>query len=146
MGVDYSQMQTDLASSRGQDWALKHNRSRSVPIRRSIQIVVRNDRITILSDDRQSNPRGAAAKTILMKRDTVQSIDDFVEAVDDQIESWGTAGDGMYWRPVLRLHIAPEGRRRAQDLTRLLRNSGLEIQAATTANLNPRGNSRATTR
>jgi hypothetical protein len=146
MGVDYSQMQTDLASTRGADWALKQKRARSVPIRRPIQVVVRSDRISILSDDRNARPRAAAAQTILLKRDTVQSIDEFVDAVDDQIESWGVAGDGMYWRPVLRLHIAPEGRRRAQDLTRLLRNSGLEIQAATTANLNQRGNSRATTR
>jgi hypothetical protein len=146
MGIDYSEMQTELASTRGQDWALKQKMSRAVPIRRSIRVLVGNDRITILSDEKTSHARVPTANTIILKRDTVQSIDEFVKAVDDHIETWGTAGAGMYWRPVIRLHVAPNGGRRADDLARLLRNSGLELQPATTANLNPQGDSRATTR
>jgi len=44
------------------------------------------------------------------------------------------------------LHIAPGGERRADDLTRLLKNSGLELMPAATAALNSTGNSGATPR
>jgi hypothetical protein len=52
----------------------------------------------------------------------------------------------MTWRPVLSLHVVPGGERRAEDLARLLKDSGLEINPATTATLNPAGDSRATPR
>jgi hypothetical protein len=144
-GVDYSQVQMDLARSRGQDWALRKKNSRAVPVRRSIQVLVDHDRLTVVSDELQ--PRGRSNnKTILLKRDTVQSIDELVNTVHDQIDGWGMAGDGLYWRPVLTLHVDPEGRRRAADLARLLKNSGLELHTAATANRQPRGNARATTR
>jgi hypothetical protein len=113
----------DLAATRGEDWALN---------------------LAILSDDAQSNATKPFGKTIPLKPDTVESIDEFVAAVQSQIESWGMAGDGLYWRPVLQLHVAPDGARRAQDLARLLKNSGLEIPPPATANPNSRGYGHAT--
>jgi hypothetical protein len=136
--------QTDLSATRGADWALKQKKSRAVPVRRTIQVIVRNEHLAILSDDLRPNAPVTAAKTIPLQRDTVESIDEFVAAVQSQIEGWGIAGVGLYWRPVLSLHVGPDGRRRAQDLARLLKNSGLELQPAATANHNLEGSSRAT--
>ena len=119
--------------------------ARAVPVRRSIQIFVENNRLTIASDELQRQGR-PAARTIPLKRDTVESIDELVEAVHQQIEGWGMAGDGLYWRPVLSLHVRPDGSRRADDLRRLLKNSGLELQYPVTATQPPRDNRRATTR
>jgi hypothetical protein len=117
-----------------------------VPIRRPIQVVVRGDRITILSDDPAHNSRKPAEKTVMLRPATVESIEGLVTTIDHQIDGWGTAGDGMYWRPVLQMHVAPDGARRFQDLSRLLKNSGLELETPATAIISPRGNSRATSR
>jgi hypothetical protein len=134
----------DLSASRGEDWALKGKKPRAVAVRRTIQIIVRNDQLAILSDDVKPNAGSRARKTIPLQRDTVESIDEFVAAVQQQIDSWGMAGDGLYWRPVLSLYVEPNGQRRAQDLARLLKNSGFELQPAAVANSHSGGNSRAT--
>jgi hypothetical protein len=143
--ADYSQVQTDLAKSRGNDWALRKKGGRAVPVRRSIQIFVDRDRLTVASDELQRHGR-VPGKTIALQRDTVESIDELVDAVHEQIDGWGIAGNGLYWRPVLTLHVSPDGSRRADDLNRLLRNSGLELQYPVTATQSPRGNRNATTR
>jgi hypothetical protein len=108
---------------RNKDWALRGKPSRSVPVRRTIRVVVRDDQVAIL-------PEG---KVVHFKGDTVQSVDEFVKQVQGQIEGWGIAGNGLYWRPVISLTIAPDGQRRAGDLARLLKNSGLEIRTDDTA-------------
>jgi hypothetical protein len=137
------QHEMDLSAARGDDWALKQKKPRAIPVRRTISVIVRNHHLAILSDDVQPHAPAPAAKTIPLERDTVESIDAFVAAVQNQIEGWGMAGDGLYWRPVLSLHVGPDGHRRAQDLARLLKNSGLELQPAAATNPKPQGNSRA---
>ena len=140
---DAASPQAELAATRGADWALKRKGPRAVPVRRTIQIVVRKDHLAVLSDDVSLNARSPAGTTIPLIGDTVQAIDEFVKVVNQQIEGWGMAGDGLYWRPVLAVHVGPDGQRRAQDLARLLKNSGLELQSAT-AQSNPQGSNRAT--
>jgi hypothetical protein len=103
---------------RGKDWAIRGKASRSVPVRRTIRVVVRNDQAAILPD----------GKIVPFQGDTVQSVDDFVKQLHYQIDGWGIAGNGLYWRPVISLSVAPDGQRRAADLARLLKNSGLEIR------------------
>jgi hypothetical protein len=107
-------------------------------------VVVRKDHVVIVSDNARPNMTAPAGKSVPFQRDTVESIDEFVAAVHAQIDGWGMAGDGLYWRPVLQFHVAPDGAARAQDLARLLRNSGLEIPPPATANFKNRGYPRAT--
>jgi hypothetical protein len=108
--------------------------------------VVRKDQIGILSDEARPRSRRLASKAIPLNGDTVESIDELVRIVHEQVDSWGIAGDGLYWRPVLTLHVSPDGRQRAEDLTRLLKDSGLEIRSAATATHMPQGDPRATPR
>jgi hypothetical protein len=135
----------DLAKSRGQDWALRKRSARAVPVRRSIRVFVASDRLIVGSDEILRAGR-TSERSIFFKRDTVESVDELVTAVHEQIEGWGMAGEGLYWRPVLTLHVDSTGERRADDLARLLKNSGLELQSAATASRQPRGYPRATTR
>jgi len=44
------------------------------------------------------------------------------------MESWGLAGNGMYWRPLLKVDVAPGGERRFIELRSLLEGSGLTLQ------------------
>ena len=67
----------------------------------------------------------------------MQSLDPFVKEIHDEIDGWGMAGTGLYWRPVIVLSVAPQGQRRASDLERLLKNSGLDLRTDETANNAP---------
>lgn len=132
------------STSRGKDWALRNKSARAVPVRRTIRVIIRDDRIAILPEGAPINANTPADNIIPLKGDTVQSLDDFVEQVREQIDSWGIAGNGLYWRPVLIFSVGPDGERRAQDLTRLLRNSGFELGANDMASNMSQGNTHET--
>jgi hypothetical protein len=127
------------ADTRGKDWALPQKPQRSIPVRRTIRVAVQEGQLIILPDDVPSSAATAAGKVVPLKGDTVQSLDEFVKQVRNQIDGWGMAGNGLYWRPVIILDVAPEGQRRANDLARLLKNSGLELRndEQTAANASP---------
>lgn len=123
-----------IADTRGKDWALRQKPQRATPVRRTIRVIVREDQLAILPDDTSSPAAVAHGKVLPLKGDTVESLDEFVKHVRDQIDGWGIAGNGLYWRPVIVLNVAPQAQRRADDLERLLRNSGLELRTDETAN------------
>jgi hypothetical protein len=126
-----------LAETRGKDWALKQKPQRATPVRRTIRVVVRDDQLTILPDDAPTTPNALGGKVIPMRGDTVESLDPFVKEVRDEIDGWGMAGTGLYWRPVIVLSVSPQGQRRASDLERLLKNSGLDMRTDETASNAP---------
>jgi hypothetical protein len=135
---------TRYQAKRGQDWALDRKKPSAVPIRRTIQAVIRGDQLTILCDDARVEQAAPAGKRVAIQGDTVESLDPIVVAVRQHIDGWGFAGDGMYWRPVLILTVGPDGEQRARDLNRLLKNSGIELRVAEFVTNNPNGPSRAT--
>jgi len=54
-------------------------------------------------------------------------VDQFVSTLWDHIATWGIAGKGMYWRPVVDLYVAPDAVWRAEQLKKLLDGSGLDL-------------------
>ena len=69
-----------------------------------------------------------------------ETLREFVAEVRHLIDDWGIAGENLYWRPVLVLTVGPDGQKRAADLARLLKNSGLETSAGDVANKTTQGN------
>jgi hypothetical protein len=122
-----SRLQADPSQTRGKDWALRHKPGRAVPVRRTIRVVVRNDQVAILPDAALVSSDTSRGKVVPFTGDTVESLDQFVTEVRRLIDDWGIAGENLYWRPVLVLNVGPDGQARAADLTRLLKNSGLEL-------------------
>jgi hypothetical protein len=122
--------QPPAVAPRERDWALHRKKPTAVAIRRSLQIIVRNDFVAILPDDAPLDATSPSGKRVAIAGDTVESLDAFAAAIREHVEGWGFAGEGMYWRPVLIVHVGPDGRRRAEDLARLLKNSGLELRPA----------------
>ena len=59
---------------------------------------------------------------------TEESVDDLVTAVWQRVETWGSAGRGMYWHPQLSVDVAPGADGRFNDLQTLLADSGLEVK------------------
>jgi hypothetical protein len=102
-------------------------------------VVVRQNQLAILADSAPPHADSPAGTTIPFNGDTVQSLDAFVSEIRKLIDDWGIAGENLYWRPVLVLSVAPDGQKRAADLVRLLKNSGLELSAGEVANQTSHG-------
>jgi hypothetical protein len=69
--------------------------------------------------------------------------DDFAAAIENHIQTWGMAGQGLHWRPVIEMVVGPDGQQRADDLVRLLKGSGIEVTQDAVAQNVEGGNSRA---
>jgi hypothetical protein len=117
---------------------------RAVAVRRPIRVVVRGDHVGLVSDESRAARRDLTGKTIPFEGDTVESMQEFVKAVEQQVDGWGIAGNNLYWRPVLEIQVGPDGQRRAEEMVRLLKNSDLEVQLPATATQIPQGAPRAT--
>ena len=111
-----------LAETRGRDWGLPDAARGSVPITRPIRIDLDATRVVLVPE------RGLGSeKQIELQGDTTDTIDDLVSAVWGHMESWGIAGRGMYWRPILKVRVGPGAERRFADLKILLEGSGIEV-------------------
>lgn len=111
-----------LAETRGRDWGLPDAARGSVPITRPIRIDLDATRLVLVPE------RGLGSeKQIELQADTTDAIDALVSAVWGHMESWGIAGRGMYWRPILKVRVGPGAERRFTDLKILLEGSGIEV-------------------
>lgn len=98
--------------------ALRHATAVSRPLR----VECRGDRLTI------SDPGGGKPRVIEVSGNTEAAIDPLVSAVWDQVQTWGIAGQNMYWHPVLSCDVMADGQGRFADLQKLLDGSGLEVK------------------
>jgi hypothetical protein len=115
---------SSLAEERGKDWGIRERGIGAVPITRPIIVDCRRDRFWLPADTR----RRADAAVIPIDGSTESAVDGLVKAVWKRIDSWGMAGRGMYWKPVLKLQVSPGGETRAEELTALLEGSGIEVR------------------
>jgi hypothetical protein len=97
-----------------------------VPITRPIPVNCYPDRVEIPPEEGL-----AGGKVIALGPQTEDTVDAFISAVWERIESWGIAGRGMYWQPMLNVRVAPGAEGRFADLEILLDRSGLEVARKT---------------
>jgi len=117
-----------MADSRGKNWSLPEEARHAVPISRPVRLECRPDKLVLRSEQ---NP--TQTKEIPLTDRTEDAVEDLVGAVWQRVGTWGSAGRGMYWRPVLSVDVAPGAAGRYADLQTLLVDSGLEVKPATQA-------------
>ncbi len=132
---------SSIADSQGRNWAVQAGTRGAVPIRRPIQVVVRQDQLALLPSRHAVGGEAATGKVISLNQPIGQISNEFVAALRTRIEEWGLAGNGMYWRPVLKLNVGPGAEQTAEQVLRLLKDSGVEIRLSDTA-LAPNGGTR----
>jgi len=120
-----------LADSRGHDWAMSNSPRGSIGIRRPIRIYCRADHLVVMPDERGQRQ----GKIIPLGNRTVDAVDDLVAAVRNHMDAWETAGEGMHWRPELRLQGEAGAEQRVNDLARILQNSGMDIRVDPPSNV-----------
>jgi len=112
-----------LAKARGRNWGLPNAAEGWVPITAPIRVDCLRDRLILVPEKGLGQ-----ARTILLGPRTEDAVDELVSAVWEYTERWGSAGNGMYWRPVLTLHVGPNAETRYSDLETLLDGSGLGVE------------------
>ena len=119
---DFNTMQS-LASRRGSNWALPDSRSSAVGIKRPINVICNPNAILLVPE------KGTRQELQIFRHDgSVQAVvDPFVDAVRSRLESWGIAGQGIYWRPVLQIQVQQRADGNYRQLFKLLENSGIEV-------------------
>ena len=117
-----------LAERRGRDWGLPEATESAIAITRPLVVDCHADHLTIYGSG-----AGRYGKVVALDGVTEDAVDDFVSAVWDEIRAWGIAGNRMYWKPVLSMHVVQGGEARYEDLEQLLRDSGLEVRRSTAA-------------
>ena len=109
-----------LAGVRGSDWASFATSQQYIPLTRPIQLECAGDEIRLLDDA----GRRVVVRIPVFER-TVDSVDSLVSAIRRRVDSWGIAGDRLYWKPELILSETSDGAGRMADLQQLLAGSGL---------------------
>jgi hypothetical protein len=112
-----------LAESRGSDWGLPDAARGSVGVTRPVAILCYADRLVIMSEE--GTGRG---KQIVLTEETQDSVDELVSSVWAHIKTWGIAGKGLYWKPILSMDVQPGAETRFAELQSLLNDSGLEVK------------------
>jgi len=112
-----------LAETRGRDWALPQASSGAIAVVRPIRVYCYSDRMVLVPE-----PGLGTSKVVRFSRRPEAAIDELVSAVWVYVQSWGMAGEGMYWRPVLSVQVAPGAESRFKQIESLLEGSGLQIE------------------
>lgn len=111
-----------LAKTRGDNWALPSRSAGAVPYVRPLRVICFSDRLII---------KGSAKDSVVsMQGATKAAVEEFVNEIWSQIESWGIAGRNSYWKPQLRITVMPGSHFRFQELRRLLADSGILVEGA----------------
>lgn len=120
---------------RGQDWAIRDSNPGNIAIRRTVDISVQHDQLAIIPERATTRAKqtAPASEAVPISANQRIPVDRFVSSLWKHMEQWGMAGNGLYWKPVLVLHVAPGAEQRAAELTQLLHNSGVEIRTNETA-------------
>ena len=112
-----------ISEVRGDNWALPGASGGSFPFERPMRIEITKTEITLFHTDPRRQPIH-----IPFENNTRQTIEQFVAAIWEHMATWGTAGRGMYWKPVLNIYSDRGAEGRANELENLLKRSGLEMK------------------
>lgn len=107
----------------GDNWAVKGYEFRAIEIRRSVKIRIEPNRLVLL---KQAGLFGD--QTVKIENSFRDAGLEFASKVIDYTENWGSAGENRYWRPVLKVKIAPGAENRYEEFKKVMQNSGLVIE------------------
>ncbi len=113
-----------VAQRRGENWALPGASRSAVAITRPVRMRLTNQMLEILGP----TPAAPMRAVIRLKPNTADSVDELKSAIWREMDSWGIAGRGMYWKPVLRVDVTPSGINRFDDLNMLFQGSGFDLR------------------
>ena len=115
---------SNLAASRGSDWGLPDRAVGATGITRPISLACYADRLVLLPENR----RHGRPFQLDVEGRLRDEVDELVSQIWQRMESWGTAGSRMYWKPVLQVDVQSGGESRYEELVSLLQDSGIVVK------------------
>ncbi|MCP4189586.1 MAG: hypothetical protein GY768_03040 [Planctomycetaceae bacterium] len=112
-----------MANARGADWGLPNGSRGSVGITRPIPVLLTGEYLEFKPEERQGRP-----ERVNLKGSMQNEIDQLVSTLWRRMDKWGIAGASMHWKPVLTVRVHPSGEQRFQELSQLLKDSGIAIK------------------
>lgn len=116
-----------LAKQRGRNWGLPQANDGGTGIIRPIRVACLEDRLILLPDLGIHE----APDVILINGSMIDEIDTLVGKIWEQVDTWGIAVTGGYWKPILHVDVPRGAEWRFEELKTLLLGSGLEVQRTT---------------
>ena len=112
-----------IARTHGANWALPGAANGAIAIQRPVSMLCRQNELQLLPES------GTAQQTVTIpfSNSAEGAVRDMVSALWSRVDSWGIAGTGTYWKPVIEVHVPPEGETRFQEMARLLEDSGINL-------------------
>jgi hypothetical protein len=101
----------------------KKSRGTGIPITRPIAMRCDRDRLLLLPEKGDARDIDA----ILLSDRAINALAPLVHQLRERIDSWGIAGEGMFWRPMLVVSVSLGAEDRFEELRALLADSGLEM-------------------
>ncbi|MDR2439713.1 MAG: hypothetical protein LBE12_10150 [Planctomycetaceae bacterium] len=111
-----------ISSNRMENWALRDVTPFATAVSRNIKIQCEANQYVLLP---QTGLLGM--RVIPITNSVYEATDKLVTVIWEFMDSWGIAGEKMYWRPVLQVKVLSGGEQRFQELKSLLQNSGIVI-------------------
>ena len=112
-----------ISDVRGDNQVLPGISGGSFAFARPIRVEITKGDVTLFPTDSRQRPI-----RVSFESNTRHTIEQFVAAIWRYMETWGTAGRGMYWKPVLNIYTEKGAEPRAAELEHLLQRSGIEIK------------------
>ncbi|MDR1269490.1 MAG: hypothetical protein LBK82_08195 [Planctomycetaceae bacterium] len=112
----------ETPQNRADNWALRDAVPFTTAVSRNIKIQCEANQFVLVP---QTGLLGF--RVIPITNSVYESTDKLVTVIWEFMDSWGIAGEKMYWRPVLQVKVLPGGEQRFQELKSLLQNSGIVI-------------------
>ncbi|MGL4594624.1 MAG: hypothetical protein ACRCUY_07850 [Thermoguttaceae bacterium] len=110
-------------ATKAENWGLRDADTFSAGVSRNVKILCESDKFII---PKQMGSMETRVVPIINSKEL--AVDQLVKQIWEFMDSWGSAGDKMYWRPVLQVTVIPGGEKRFQELQQMLRGSGLVIE------------------
>ncbi|MCA9264641.1 MAG: hypothetical protein KDA60_12360 [Planctomycetales bacterium] len=122
-----------MAAEHGAGWATQDVRVGDLALTRPVHVRCRPGQFVLMADSRYGQP-DVVINTV---GGTRQSVGSLVAAIQQRMKSWATAGPGTYWSPVLTCHVDAAGKPLFDELSVLLKDSGLEVTQVDAAQAKP---------
>jgi hypothetical protein len=116
-----------FSATRGRDWGLKNATAGATAYTRPINMRCERHQFVVVPE------RGTEQEPVVipLTGSTRAAVDPLVQALWKRMERWGLAGNHAYWKPVLKVEVAPDAETRFAELQWLLEGSGLILERKT---------------
>jgi hypothetical protein len=114
---------------RANNWGLANTAGKTGAVTRPIRVSCLTDRLVVHPEtgdlEQPQNVRFQQSDI------TADEMDRLVAVVQKRMQGWGMAGQNGYWKPILRVEVAPQAEERFAQFQSALQGSGYEVQRKT---------------